>query len=179
MSDVAPPSLKSLLLGPPVFTLAVAESLTGGRLQARVTAESGSSAYFLGGVTAYTIESKVRLLAVDRSEAEACACVSARVAEQMAEGVCRLLGSDLGLATTGWAEPSAEAGVSEPFAWWAVAHWDRSTSRSRRTWSGRVALPGRGRHEVQDAVAEAVETELRRYVRELRGWVERAEEQGI
>ena len=71
--------LRSLLLGPPGLTLAVAESLTGGRLQARVTAESGSSAYFLGGVTAYTIESKVRLLAVDRSEAEASACVSARL----------------------------------------------------------------------------------------------------
>jgi nicotinamide-nucleotide amidase len=150
------------------LTLAVAESLTGGRLQARVTAESGSSAYFLGGVTAYTIESKVRLLAVDRSEAEASACVSARVAEQMAEGVCRLLGSDLGLATTGWAEPSAEAGVAEPFAWWAVAHWDRATSRVRRTWSGRVAFPGQGRHAVQQAVTDAVWAELERYLRELR-----------
>lgn len=160
--------LRSLLLGPPVFTLAVAESLTGGRLQARVTAESGSSAYFLGGVTAYTIESKVRLLAVDRSEAEASACVSSRVAEQMAEGVCRLLGSDLGLATTGWAEPSAEAGVAEPFAWWAVAHWDRVASRARRTWSGRVAFPGQGRHAVQQAVTDAVWAELERYLRELR-----------
>lgn len=148
--------------------MAVAESLTGGRLQARVTAESGSSAYFLGGVTAYTIESKVRLLAVDRSEAEASACVSARVADQMAEGVCRLLGSDLGLATTGWAEPSAEAGVAEPFAWWAVAHWDRATSRVRRTWSGRVAFPGQGRHAVQQAVTDAVWAELERYLRELR-----------
>ncbi len=148
--------------------MAVAESLTGGRLQARVTAESGSSAYFLGGVTAYTIESKVRLLAVDRSEAEASACVSARVAEQMAEGVCRLLGSDLGLATTGWAEPSAEAGVAEPFAWWAVAHWDRAASRAQRTWSGRVAFPGQGRHAVQQAVTDAVWAELERYLRELR-----------
>jgi nicotinamide-nucleotide amidase len=168
MSGPASHSLKSLLLGPPGLTLAVAESLTGGRLQARVTAESGSSAYFLGGVTAYTIESKVRLLAVDRSEAEASACVSARVAEQMAEGVCRLLGSDLGLATTGWAEPSAEAGVAEPFAWWAVAHWDRVASRARRTWSGRVAFPGQGRHAVQQAVTDAVWAELERYLRELR-----------
>ncbi len=168
MSGPASHSLKSLLLGPPGLTLAVAESLTGGRLQARVTAESGSSAYFLGGVTAYTIESKVRLLAVDRSEAEASACVSARVAEQMAEGVCRLLGSDLGLATTGWAEPSAEAGVAEPFAWWAVAHWDRAASRAQRTWSGRVAFPGQGRHAVQQAVTDAVWAELERYLRELR-----------
>ena len=168
MSGPASHSLKSLLLGPPGLTLAVAESLTGGRLQARVTAESGSSAYFLGGVTAYTIESKVRLLTVDRSEAEASACVSARVAEQMAEGVCRLLGSDLGLATTGWAEPSAEAGVAEPFAWWAVAHWDRAASRAQRTWSGRVAFPGQGRHAVQQAVTDAVWAELERYLRELR-----------
>ena len=168
MSGTVPPSLKSLLLGPPRLTLAVAESLTGGRVQARVTAESGSSGYFLGGVTAYTIESKVRLLAVDRAEAEACGCVSARVAEQMAEGVCRLFGADLGLATTGWAEPSAEADVAEPFAWWAVADWDRSRSRARRTWSGKVVFPGQGRHAVQQAVTDAVLAELERYLGDLR-----------
>lgn len=168
MSGTVPPSLKSLLLGPPRLTLAVAESLTGGRVQARVTAESGSSGYFLGGVTAYTIESKVRLLAVDRAEAEACSCVSARVAEQMAEGVCRLFGADLGLATTGWAEPSAEAGVAEPFAWWAVADWDRSRARARRTWSGKVVFPGQGRHAVQQAVTDAVLAELERYLCDLR-----------
>ena len=161
-------SLKTLLSGPPVLTLAVAESLTGGRLQARVTAESGSSAYFLGGVTAYTLESKVRLLAVDRSEAEACACVSVRVAEQMAEGVCRLFGADLGVATTGWAEPSVQAGVAEPFAWWAVSHWDRTASRARRTWSGRVVFPGQSRHAVQQAVTDAVVAELERYLRDVR-----------
>jgi nicotinamide-nucleotide amidase len=148
-----------------VLTLAVAESLTGGRVQARVTAESGSSAYFLGGVTAYTLEAKVRLLAVDRQEAEACGCVSARVAEQMAEGVCRLFGSDLGLATTGWAEPSAAAGVAEPLAWWAVAHWDRASPRSRRTWSGRVVFPGQDRGAVQHAVTDAVIADLERYLR--------------
>lgn len=151
-----------------MLTLAVAESLTGGRVQARVTAESGSSAYFLGGVTAYTIESKVRLLAVDRAEAEACGCVSARVAEQMAQGVCRLFGSDLGVATTGWAEPSAEAGVAEPFAWWAMALWDRAEARAQRTWSGKVVFPGQGRHAVQQAVTDAVWAELEAYLREVR-----------
>ena len=63
--------LKELLLRPPRLTLAVAESVTCGRVQARIGAISGASEFFLGGITAYSLEQKVRHLGVDRAAAVA------------------------------------------------------------------------------------------------------------
>jgi len=83
----------------------VAESLTCGRVQARIGQISGASEFFLGGITTYSLDQKVRHLGVDRAGASAVNSVSAAVAEQMARGVCALFGSELGLATTGYAEP--------------------------------------------------------------------------
>jgi PncC family amidohydrolase len=103
--------LKALMLAEPKLTLAVAESLTAGQVQARVASVSGASGYFLGGVTAYTLTQKVKLLGVDRRHAKAVNCVSARVAEEMALGACGLFGADVGVATTGYAEASPADGV--------------------------------------------------------------------
>lgn len=89
-------------------TVAVAESLTGGMVGSDVVSRSGASDYFLGGIVAYTLEAKVQNLFVDRKLAEACDCVSAEVAEQMAVGVCRLFTSDVGVSTTGFAEPHGD-----------------------------------------------------------------------
>jgi len=161
--------LKSLFTGPPRLTLAVAESLTAGRVQARVSAESGASTYFRGGITAYTLESKVRHLGVDRAEAERSACVSAKVAEQMAQGVCRFFGSDVGVSTTGWAEPSEENHVYQPFAWWAVSHWNPVTGQILHQVSGRVDFPGASREQVQTGVTDAVLARLAGYLQVLRG----------
>ena len=113
--------LKELMLAAPRLTLAVAESLTAGHVQARVAAISGASEFFLGGITAYSLDQKVKHLGVDRAAAKRVKCVSAGVAEQMALGVCILFGADVGVATTGYAEPSPADGIVEPFAWWAVA----------------------------------------------------------
>lgn len=68
------------------LTLAVAESLTGGTLQARITANHGVSSHFLGGITAYHIDQKVKHLGVDREHAQKVNCVSQEVANQMALG---------------------------------------------------------------------------------------------
>lgn len=160
-------SLKGLMLRPTRRTLAVAESITCGRVQARIGMISGASEFFLGGVTAYTLAQKVRHLGVQRVEAEAVNCVSAAVAEQMARGVCALFGSELGVATTGYAEPSADWNVSEPFAWWAVAH--RQDDGKLAVRSGRVNFPGAARTEVQENVADAAVEALVAYLRELRG----------
>ena len=159
--------LKKLLLRRPRLTLAVAESLTCGQVQARVGAVSGASEFFLGGITAYALDQKVAHLGVNRMAARRVNSVSAAVAEQMARGACRLFGSDLGLATTGYAEPAAKAGVAEPFAWWALAH---RAGRGKFTLRhGRVECPGASRVEVQRIVAEAALAELVEYVREVRG----------
>ena len=78
--------LKALFLREPRLTLAAAESLTAGNVQARIASVSGASGYFRGGVTAYSIEEKVKLLGVNRAAAKRVNCVSARVAEEMAAG---------------------------------------------------------------------------------------------
>ncbi|MBL9206991.1 MAG: nicotinamide-nucleotide amidohydrolase family protein [Opitutaceae bacterium] len=161
--------LKPLFLGPPVWRVAAAESLTVGRVQARIGAESGSSGYFVGGITAYTLEAKVKHLGVDRGEAVRTACVSARVAEEMAVGVCRLFGVDFGVSTTGWAEPDPSVGVAHPFAWWGIAHCDPASGAALELLSGRIELPGASRSEAQAQVADHVIDQLAKRVRQLRG----------
>ncbi|MBS0664124.1 MAG: CinA family protein [Verrucomicrobia bacterium] len=158
--------LKPLMLQQPWLTLAVAESLTCGHVQARVGAISGASDFLLGGITAYTLDEKVRHLGVNRAAARRVDCVSARVAREMALGACRLFGSDLGLATTGYAEPSPAKGVKAPFAWWALAHVRRGRTVALR--SGRVECPGAARVETQAMVAAAALTELVEYLRQIR-----------
>jgi nicotinamide-nucleotide amidase len=145
--------LKALMLRAPRRTLAVAESLTAGNVQARVASVAGASGYFLGGVTAYTLEQKVAWLGVDRAAAVAVNCVSAEIAAQMARGVSERFGAEVGVATTGYAEAALERGVPAPMAWWAVAIRDARGEFSVTT--GRVDLPGCARVEVQSRVAEA------------------------
>jgi nicotinamide-nucleotide amidase len=158
--------LKSLLLAEPRLTLAVAESLTCGGVQARIGGISGASEFFLGGITAYTLDQKVRHLGISRASARRVNCVSADVAREMAQGVCRMFGSDLGLATTGYAEPAPAEGVPVPFAWWAVAH-----KRKRRLVAivtGRVDCPGMPRLAVQKLVSAAAIAGLVSYLKTLR-----------
>lgn len=102
-------------------TLAVAESLTAGNLQALVARRSGSSAFFKGGLTAYTIPMKAQLLGVDAAAAELCDAVSPEVAGEMAKGVCALYSADFGIATTGYAGPYPERDISAPYAHVAIA----------------------------------------------------------
>ena len=85
--------------------LAVAESCTGGLLGNLITNVPGSSDYFRGGVIAYANAVKEQLLAVKPEALADCGAVSEEAALEMAEGVRRLLGTDLALAVTGIAGP--------------------------------------------------------------------------
>jgi nicotinamide-nucleotide amidase len=159
--------LKQLLLRAPRLTLAVAESLTAGNVQARVASVSGSSDYFLGGITAYSLDEKVRHLGVARAAAKKVNCVSAEVAEQMACGVCKLFGSDVGIGTTGYAEPNAKLEILQPFAWWAVAH--RGPRGKLTVRHGRIECVGASRTDAQRIVADAALAELVSLLRARRG----------
>jgi nicotinamide-nucleotide amidase len=141
----------------------VAESLTGGRLQALLTGVSGASACFLGGVCAYTVPQKARLLGVDAAHATEVDGVSARVAGEMAAGACRLFGADLAVATTGYAEPAPARGVAHPRAWLALA--EGGPAGPRVLGQRLVEFPGRNRQEAQQAVAEAALELLREFLR--------------
>ena len=121
----------------------------------------------VGGVTAYSLEEKVKLLGVDRAGAKKVNCVSAEVAEQMARGACALFGADVALATTGYAEPSRADGVAVPFAWWAVAM--RGPRGKFLLRHGRVECPSATRVDAQRIVADAALAELVAFLREVRG----------
>ena len=86
-------------------TLSVAESCTGGGLGQLITAVSGSSAYFWGGIISYDNRVKEGLLGVDAGVLASEGAVSAPVAEAMARGVRDRLNTDWGLSITGIAGP--------------------------------------------------------------------------
>jgi nicotinamide-nucleotide amidase len=87
------------------FTLAVAESCTGGLIAQRLTSVPGSSKYFIEGLVTYSNESKTRLLGVDKKLLKEFGAVSQQVARDMARGVRHKAKTDFGLAVTGIAGP--------------------------------------------------------------------------
>ena len=162
-----PLELKELMLHPPRLTLAVVESMTCGWLQTRIGAIPGASEFFLGGLTAYELDQKVWHLGVDRAHATAVNAVSPTVAEQMAVGGCTFFKSDLVLSTTGYAEPCPAQGVTEPFAFWALAQV-RPGARTAIVRSGRIECAGANRVQAQHHVADGVLNELIEYLTSLR-----------
>ena len=87
------------------FTLAVAESCTGGLISERLTEVPGSSSYFMEGVVSYSNDAKVRLLGVPSDLIAEYGAVSAPVAEAMAEGIRERAQTDFALSVTGIAGP--------------------------------------------------------------------------
>jgi len=87
------------------YTLAVAESCTGGLLAQRLTDIPGSSKYFIEGVVTYANDAKVRALGVEPILLLEHGAVSAPVAEAMAEGIRRRAETDFGVSITGIAGP--------------------------------------------------------------------------
>ena len=88
------------------WTIAVAESCTGGELSARLSAAAGSSDVFMGGVIPYADSAKRSLLGVASELISEHGAVSAAVAQAMARGARERLGSDVGIGITGIAGPS-------------------------------------------------------------------------
>ena len=87
-------------------TLATAESCTGGAIASRLTALAGASAYFKGGVVAYSNEVKECALGVKHETLAAHGAVSEETVREMVEGVRERLGADYAIATTGIAGPT-------------------------------------------------------------------------
>lgn len=84
------------------LTLSTAESCTSGRIAAILTAVSGASDYFQGGVVVYQDELKIRFLGVDAQTIAEHDVVSREVVEQMVVGCCRMFGTDYAIASTGY-----------------------------------------------------------------------------
>ena len=92
------------------WTIATAESLTGGLVAAALTSVGGASDVFRGGIVAYALDAKDGVLGVPHGLLATWGPVSEQVAVAMAEGARRLFGADVGVATTGAAGPEPHGG---------------------------------------------------------------------
>lgn len=88
------------------YTVATAESCTGGMIGAMITAPPGASNIYPGGVVCYSNESKQRELNVSSEILEQYGAVSRECATAMVEGVCQRFGTQAGISVTGIAGPS-------------------------------------------------------------------------
>jgi PncC family amidohydrolase len=130
------------------WRLAAAESCTGGLISHRVTNISGSSVYFLGGVTAYANEVKMGMLGVAEQTLIENGAVSSETVAEMAAGVRSRLGADVGVSVSGIAGPGG--GTPEKpvgLVWIGVAGPDG-------VWTRRFKFQG-GREQIKDQSAEA------------------------
>lgn len=93
------------LLAKERLTIACAESCTGGLLTSRLTDVAGSSAYVKGSVVSYSNEIKERLVGVKSDTLAGYGAVSEQTAGEMAEGIRRAIGADIGVGVTGIAGP--------------------------------------------------------------------------
>jgi PncC family amidohydrolase len=105
------------------WTLATAESCTGGLIGAAITDLPGASAYFLGGIIAYDNRIKNQLLGVPETILAAHGAVSAQTVEAMAAGARRQLSADCAIAVSGVAGPDGgtpEKPVGLVYIGWAL-----------------------------------------------------------
>jgi nicotinamide-nucleotide amidase len=124
--------------------IAVAESCTGGMFATRLTDRPGASAYFVGGVVAYSNDAKVEQVGVDRAVIERFGTVSDEVAEALARGAMERFHGNVGVGITGIAGP--DGGTEEKpvgtVSFSVVAEDGAEITRTTR-------LPG-GRHDIRD-----------------------------
>jgi len=113
------------------YTLATAESCTGGLLAGRITDVPGSSEYFLEGVVSYSNEAKVDLLGVPKKWIKTHGAVSEQVAEAMAAGVRKRAGSTFGVGVTGVAGPGGGS-EEKPVGLVYIALADDSQTTTRK-----------------------------------------------
>ncbi|GAC1512079.1 MAG: hypothetical protein NVS1B3_15570 [Candidatus Dormibacteraceae bacterium] len=122
------------------LTVSVAESCTGGMVGSLITDHPGSSAYFLGGVIAYSDEVKRDQLGVSTAVLKRVGAVSTEVAKAMAEGARSRFGTDLAVGVTGIAGPDSD-GSDKPvgLTYIAVASARGTAAREFRFSGGRAS----------------------------------------
>jgi nicotinamide-nucleotide amidase len=135
------------------LTVGTAESLTGGLVCAALTEVPGASVVVRGAVVAYATDLKAAALGVDADLLASGGAVQAEVAVQMAHGVCRVLGCEVGVATTGVAGPDPQDGQPVGTVFVAVAQAARAAEPARVRVQA-LALEG-NRQSIRDQTVEA------------------------
>lgn len=116
--------------------LAVAESCTGGLIGHRITNIPGSSTYYMGSVTAYAYEAKVRILGVRWETLEKYGAVSGETVLEMARGVRVALAADIGLAVSGIAGPGGGTPEKPVGLTWIGLSTPEDEFAESRVWQG-------------------------------------------
>lgn len=142
------------------WTLAVAESVTGGHLGARIVGVPGASDWFRGGLLVYTDEAKVVLAGVDRELLARVGPVSEETAAALAQGVRVRLGAQVGVGVVGVAGPATQGGRDVGTVCLGLAGPDDDV-RTRE-----LRLPARSRTQLQEWAASAALDYLRRRLAE-------------
>jgi len=143
------------------LTLGVVESATGGLISHLITNVPGSSDYFKGSVTAYSNETKIKVVGVKEDTINAYGAVSHQVAEEMAEGGRKLLAVDICLADTGIAGPGgATPGKPVGLFFIGLSHTSGNYSQEHR-FSG-------NREQNKESAAKAALGWLREYLAALK-----------
>ncbi|MEZ5073659.1 MAG: competence/damage-inducible protein A [Solirubrobacterales bacterium] len=137
-------------------SLAVAESCTGGLLAARLTERPGASAYFAGGIVAYSNEAKAQLLDVPAALIADRGAVSPEVARAMADGARSRLAAEIGVGITGVAGPGGGTG-EKPVGYVCICVNDANGNSIARD----PTLPG-SREDVRDRSASVAMHMIRR-----------------
>jgi len=142
--------------------LAVAESCTGGLIGHRVTNVAGSSTYYVGSVTAYAYEAKVRLLGVTWENLEKHGAVSAETVAEMARGIRRALAADVGIAVSGIAGPGGGMpGKPVGLVWIAVSAKDDSLTRQFNFKGERISVKEQAAEEALRLGIEYLDKKLK------------------
>jgi len=140
-------------------TLAVAESVTAGNLQAKFSLASQAISFFQGGITAYNLGQKTRHLGIDPISATKCNCVSEQTAINMARGAATLFCSDWGIAVTGYAAPTPEWGVEDTFfAFYAFVY------KGQQSHTGKLEARNMAMKDVQEQYVIEILSAFERFV---------------
>ncbi len=118
------------------LTCATAESCTGGGVGFAITSVAGSSEVFAGGVISYSNEVKREVLGVPAATLAAVGAVSCEVAAQMADGVRRLLKTDLAVSLTGIAGPGGGSAQKPVGLVWFGLSTPTATRTERMVFTG-------------------------------------------
>lgn len=144
-------------------TIAVAESVTAGHLQAAFSAGVEASKYFQGGITAYNIGQKARHLHIDPILGSKVNCVAAKIAHTMAVEVSKMFASDYGIGITGYASIVPECEEEGLFAFFSLAY------KNEIVLTKKLTSPQKHPYEVQVDYSKQVIQNVREYLAEKKG----------
>jgi len=137
------------------LTIAVAESCTGGMIASRLVEYPGISAALLEGCVTYTDDAKMRRLGVKAETLEKYSAVSAETAKEMAEGIAKTSGADIGIATTGIAGPDGGSEEKPVGLVYIALSYQGETKVMKRIFSG-------NRQKIREWASYAALNELRK-----------------